>query len=256
MSAVERDAEQYEVVSAGYTAPLLAAAGITAGDRVLDVGCGYGTTTRAAALLAGSGRVLGNDLSPAMVAGARALSAGAGHVVFEAGDAQTHPFPDGGFDVAISRMGVMFFADPVAAFANIGRALRPGGRLAIATVGAPEHNDLPGLVAAAAPGADAVLALSDPAHLTAVVSAAGFQDITVRPVATTIALATDPAAAAEFICEWGAFRGFLTAGPAEGFAARRAAAAAALTVAAQRFHSGEGILLRSSAWLVTAVRPA
>ncbi|WP_229795220.1 class I SAM-dependent methyltransferase [Actinoplanes campanulatus] len=242
------NADQYEVIGGGFTEPLLAAAAITTGDRILDIGCGYGATTRAAALRSGSGLALGNDVNPAMVAAARESSAGIPNVTFEAGDAQIHPFPDGGFDVAVSRFGVMFFADPVAAFANIGRALRPGGRLAIAAVGRPEDNDLPALLASAIPGADNVHALSDPAYLTAVLDDAGFTEITVSPVATTITLAGGPEQAAGFLSEWGAFRDFLAP-------ERHATVIAALARAAQPFRTGRGIRLRSSAWLAGATRP-
>ena len=73
------------------------------------------------------GHVVGVDISAPMLERARADTAeqGIANVRFEQGDAQVHPFPDGGFDVAISRGGVMFFADLVAAFANIRRGLRP-----------------------------------------------------------------------------------------------------------------------------------
>ncbi|MGP3913217.1 class I SAM-dependent methyltransferase [Nonomuraea sp. 10N515B] len=99
---------------------------------MLDVGCGTGQTTRLAARTAPHGHALGVDLSEPMLARARAtaIAEGITNLRFEQGDAQVHPFPEGGFDVAISRGGIMFFADPVAAFANIGRALRPSGRLA------------------------------------------------------------------------------------------------------------------------------
>jgi SAM-dependent methyltransferase len=109
------------------------AAAVAADDRVLDVGCGTGVSTRRVARAASAGRVLGVDVSEPLVEHARLLAAQEGltHAEFAVADAQTHPFPDAGFDVVLSRFGVMFFDDPRAAFANLARALRPGGRLAV-----------------------------------------------------------------------------------------------------------------------------
>jgi SAM-dependent methyltransferase len=96
---------------------------------VLDVGCGAGQTTREAARLAGN--VLGVDVSAEMIERARRRAAAEGidNVTFVVGDATTHPFEPASYDLVISRCGLMFFGDPVAAFANIARTLRPGGRL-------------------------------------------------------------------------------------------------------------------------------
>ncbi|MEZ5284860.1 MAG: class I SAM-dependent methyltransferase [Vicinamibacterales bacterium] len=98
---------------------------------VLDVGCGTGATTRATARRLGpGGRAIGIDLSETMIEDARARAAEEGiAVTFLSGDAQTFPFDASAVDVVISRFGVMFFDDPVAAFANLHRAARPGARL-------------------------------------------------------------------------------------------------------------------------------
>jgi len=112
---------------------LRAAAGIAPRDRVLDVGCGTGQTTRDAARAATDGSALGIDLSAQMLEHARRIAAeeGLANVSFLQADAQVYQFPVASFDVAISRFGTMFFADPVAAFGNVGHALRPGGRLVL-----------------------------------------------------------------------------------------------------------------------------
>jgi SAM-dependent methyltransferase len=100
------------------------------GEHILDIGCGCGTTTFLLAFKAGrDGTTAGIDISAPMlsVARARAMAQNAG-IVFVEGDASAHDFQPV-FDLAFSRFGIMFFADPVSAFVNIGKALAPGGRL-------------------------------------------------------------------------------------------------------------------------------
>lgn len=108
--------------------PLLNRAAIAPGSRVLDIGCGSGSITRQAAEAAGAdGRVTGVDLSEvllktALSAPVRDKSAPVDYVL---GDAQTHAFEPASIDRFVSRMGVMFFADPVAAFVNLKKAAKP-----------------------------------------------------------------------------------------------------------------------------------
>src|SRR4051794_38677889 len=101
------------------------------GGRLLDVGCGTGATTVAAALrLRDAGECTGVDVSEPMLAAARVRAEQEGtHVAFVLADAQRHAFEPASFDVIASRFGVMFFDDPVAAFANLRTATRPGGAL-------------------------------------------------------------------------------------------------------------------------------
>src|SRR4051794_23579259 len=112
---------------------LRAAYGIRPGDEVLDIGCGTGLTTREAARAAAPGRVVGVDVSERMLQRAGHVTAAEGldNVHYELGDAAVHRLEPGRFDVAISRFGTMFFADPGAAFANIAGALRPEARLVL-----------------------------------------------------------------------------------------------------------------------------
>jgi len=111
---------------------LLEAIAASKASRVLDIGCGTGATTLAAArLLGGRGRCVGIDISEPMIALARSR---AGEeqvpVSFICADAQTHVFEPADFDTMISRFGVMFFDEPVTAFANLRRAASPGAELA------------------------------------------------------------------------------------------------------------------------------
>jgi SAM-dependent methyltransferase len=124
---------EYERLLGVFDSILLDATDVRAGDVCLDVGCGTGATTRALAARAVDGRAVGLDLSGPMLTIAREAAgrAGLGNVDFVQADAQVHAFEPASFDVAVSRMGCMFFGDPAAAFTNVGRALRPGGRLAV-----------------------------------------------------------------------------------------------------------------------------
>lgn len=124
-------------------APLIDAAFPGQEGRVLDVGCGSGATTLAMAKrLGASGGCVGVDISGPLLAAAksRAASEAISSVTFVQADAQTHAFDPGSFDAMISRFGVMFFDEPEAAFNNIRRALRVGGKLAFVAWRSPAEN--------------------------------------------------------------------------------------------------------------------
>ncbi|WP_138469930.1 class I SAM-dependent methyltransferase [Poseidonocella sp. HB161398] len=166
---------------------LLEAAAPLAGLRVLDLGCGAGASSLAAAEAAGpDGRVAGCDFSHVLLerAAARAAEAGAATLSFFHADAQEDDL-GGPWDLAISRFGLMFFADPVAAFANIRRHLVPGGRLVFAAWAEAADNpwfDLPRRAAAARlgaaapepPGAPGPMAFADSARVCGLLGEAGF----------------------------------------------------------------------------------
>ncbi len=127
--------ETIDQVFGPVTRRLLERAAPKAGERVLEVGCGGGVTTMAIARRVGAeGGVLGIDVSEPLLARAKARREAERleQIDYLLADAQTHAFEAERFDLLASRFGVMFFADPVAAFANMARALRPGGRLAFA----------------------------------------------------------------------------------------------------------------------------
>jgi SAM-dependent methyltransferase len=188
----------------------LAAAAPAAGERVLDVGCGCGSATVALGNAVGpAGQVLGIDLSAAMLARAeqRAKAAGLGHVTFRRADAQTGDLRPGSQDLVFSRFGVMFFADPPAAFARLRRALRPGGRIAFACWQVPSANPwmaLPNRAAIrffglAPPPHDAPgpFSLADPDRTSAVLGAAGFTSVSIRPHRRTLRLGVG-----QSVAEW------------------------------------------------------
>ena len=128
-----REAERYDTIVGEFGDAMLDAADLKQGERVLDVGCGNGATTiEAAQRVRPGGVAVGIDLSAPMLglASQRAAAAGATETEFVRDDAQVHAFTAGEFDAVVSRFGVMFFDDPEAAFANLGRAVRRGGRLA------------------------------------------------------------------------------------------------------------------------------
>jgi SAM-dependent methyltransferase len=170
------------------TARLLAAAQIQDGENVLDVGCGCGDVTILAARATGSGHALGADFSRILVAEARRLAAAAGaaNARFEVADVQVHSFGTGIFDVVLSSFGVMFFDDPAAAFGNLRKALRRGGRLAFLCWRTREENPIFafGFAGAAAilglrepPWPSAAFSLADTGQVGALLSDAGFGGI-------------------------------------------------------------------------------
>ncbi len=252
------EADAFERSVAGYDEAFLDAAEIAPADRVLDVGCGTGATTRAAARRAGRGSVLGVDLSTAMLAAARrrAEAEGLRNVEFLRADAQIHAFGESSFDVAVSRTAVMFFAARVAALANVRRAVRPGGRLALLVWQRPEQNawflELTGALAAGRrppappPEAPSPFSMADPAVVLRVLAEAGWTDGTVRGLDGTMYLGPDPDRAYAFTL---GLLGWMLEGldPAQESRARGALGAVIDAHAGPR-----GVALGSAAWLVTA----
>ncbi|MEU6669318.1 class I SAM-dependent methyltransferase [Streptomyces sp. NPDC046727] len=259
-----RNQDRWNAVNEGFDEPLLKAAGISTAHRVLDIGCGSGQTTRLAALKAPRGGALGLDLSGPMLAEARARAEREGitNASFTQGDAQIHPFETAAFDAVISRYGVMFFADPVAAFANVGRALVPGGRLVFICPADAPRNDW--VVAMAAlrdilpvgdfgqPGLPGMFSLAGPDRIREVLTAAGFTGITVSQAQAHGVWGQGAEDSAEFLLGTGPGRHLME----QADAAARAHARRALTDHL-RAHEATGgtVRLLSTSWLVTAHRP-
>jgi SAM-dependent methyltransferase len=238
------------------------ACGVRRHDHVLDVGCGTGQTTRQAARIATAGSVLGVDLSAPMIDRARefAQAAGLRNVTFERADAQVHRFPPKRFDLAISRFGTMFFDDPVAAFANIGRALRPAGRLVMMVWQGHERNEwdvaiqgslegFQGSVAVAPKGPDP-FSLANPTAVEGILDAAGFTDVTFTDVHEPVYYGPDVTAALGWVRSFRCTNDVLKR--LDPVAAERALERLRETLAAHA--SGDGIWFDSRAWIVTARR--
>jgi SAM-dependent methyltransferase len=170
------------------------------GERILDIGCGCGDSTlQLAARLGAAGMVLGVDVSGPMLEVARRRPApeGSARPEFRQADAQTADLGRETFDGAFSRFGVMFFADPPAAFANIRSALKPGGRLAFVCWRAFQDNPwMREPMAAAAPllpplppvdpTAPGPFAFAEQSRVAAILTQAGFSDIVIAPFDTRI----------------------------------------------------------------------
>ncbi|MEV4622301.1 class I SAM-dependent methyltransferase [Asanoa sp. NPDC049573] len=233
------DLFDYDAELRPHNARLRAAAGVGPGDRVLDIGCGTGQTTREAAQAAVGGHALGVDISAPMLERARKLSAGLDNVSFEQADAQTHPFPPGRFDVCLSRFGTMFFADPVAAFGNIGRALRPKGRLVLLVWQPADRNEWTTMFGqAATTNGPNAFALADPAVTERILTAAGFAEVSFTDVHEPAYYGRDTAAACDNVLRlWK---------PDDERARDR------LRDVIAAHDTGDGVYFDSRAWLVTA----
>jgi SAM-dependent methyltransferase len=254
-------ADWFSQMLSEFLPPVIAGAALRPGERVLDVGSGGGDLSIAAATAVGpEGSVVGVDLSADEIAVAlgRVAAVGLENVSFELGDAgavQLSP----PFDVLVSRFGVMFFEDPVAAFTHLHGALRPGGRVAFACWQVVDRNawmqlprdaigsvlSLPELPA----GPTGPYAFAEPDHVRGVLTRAGFADIRVDELQQTVHLGRSVDEALQFVAttEW-AKTAFADASDPD----RKAALAAASAVLEERAGPGGEIDLPGAAWLVQA----
>ncbi|MCM3921989.1 methyltransferase domain-containing protein [Frankia sp. AiPs1] len=253
-------ADRFDEGVAAYRDRFLTAAAIDERATVLDVGCGGGRTTLDAARCAAAGSVLGVDLSSAMLglARRRAEREHVTNATFEQADAQIHPFPTGIFDVVVSRHGVMFFGDPVAAFTNLARALRPGGRIVLLTWQPFERNEwLQAFFTSLAAGRDipvppsdapSPFALDDPTRIRSLLNAAGFCDVQMEGLVESMYFGRDPDDAFRFVSAQhaGLVRDLDPGAQGRAFDDLRADLAG---------HQTErGVLYDSAAWLIQARR--
>lgn len=249
---------RYDAMIADLNEHLFPAAALTATDRVLDVGCGAGQTTRIAAGLAA--HATGIDLSGPMLAQARAASSDLANVTYIQGDAQVHPFPDNEFDVAISRGGIMYFDDPVAAFSNIRRALRPTGRVAFIAGGAlkPDSHSMVAFKALSQfvprPARESgdtspnPASLADPSYARKIFAEAGFDAVAVQTRETVSVVGENAADATDFILTWGPVRYALD----QACVSDTTEVRAAVTSALRPLETSSGVRWSSDVVLITA----
>lgn len=256
------DLHRYERMNAPFGSALMTAAAIRPGEVVLDVGCGAGARTLDA-VRAGA-RALGVDISGRLleVAARRAVDMELETAAFRQVDAQVDDLGAEVFDVAISQFGVMFFADPVAAFANIASALRPGGRLVFACwqelnnqqrlmvplAAALDHVPVPGF--SEDDWSNAAFSMSDPDVIDWVLAEAGFTRFSATPMVAPQWQGADLADVMSFL------RGsefadsvFAKADTGDAIAGWDAVASALMP-----YVERDGVLLDGAAWLVSAVR--
>ena len=194
---------------------LLARSAVTPGEKVLEVGCGTGAATvPLAEAVGGTGEVVGIDISEPMAAARERISqSGLRNITLLRADAQVRAFEPNRFDLIASRFGVMFFADPVAAFRNLLGAMRPGGRLCFACwapLGENRHWLIPydvalrhlGPPAPKPPHAPGPLAFADPEYVRSILERAGYRDVEIRRETPEI-IGASPQEEAEHACIMG-----------------------------------------------------
>jgi SAM-dependent methyltransferase len=206
------DAEFFDAAIHHIHRRLMDAAAIRSDEQVLDIGCGTGQCTHDAARQARKGAAIGIDLSLPLLHVAETIAGrdGLANATFEQGDAQIFPFPDAAFDVALSRMGAMFFADQAAAFTNIAKAMRPGGRLLLISWRAAAENEwitqlreamLPGAPAPEPPGDAPTPFRHADQHTTKVIlEASGFDTVAFEPVTAPMFFGGDAEAGFPVLC--------------------------------------------------------
>jgi SAM-dependent methyltransferase len=243
---------------------LVTRAAVRPGERVIDIGCGCGASSaELGSLVAPSGEVTGIDISAEMLERARQRTPASLPVHFLLADAATHAFATASVDLLFSRFGVMFFPDPVAAFSNLGTALKPGGRLTFACWRTPREN--PFFIAAlqeavrfvprlpeVPPEEPGPFAFASPERVNKILGSAGFTNIAVDPFDCDLDL--------------GGGRGFdhaitmaLSIGPAsralDGHPVDKVESATAAIRERLAQHSrGDSVLLGGAMWIVSATR--
>ncbi len=247
-----------------FTQAMLDRAKLWPGEHVLDIGCGCGASTLdAVSRIQPEGLAVGVDISRPMLdrARERASANKIDDVEFIEADAQTLAFAPGEFDAAISRFGVMFFVDPVAAFANIRRALKPGGRLCficwrpmienpwmtIPMRAAAQHLELPVPPDPTAPGP---FAFGDAERLRAILNTAGYDDVLVEKHDSRLAIGstTDLEKAVDSAMDIGPVSALLLEKSDE----TRSAVRSSIREAMQPHLTPAGVVVDWAAWLVSA----
>jgi len=255
-----REAERFDSLLGPFGRRLLEASALEPGERVLDVGCGNGAVSLEAARAVGaSGSVTGIDLSAPMLEVARLRAEEQGvDVHFVRGDAQTASF-DEPFDLVVSRFGVMFFDDPEAAFGNLARATRPGGRLcfvcwqemfanewiAVPAMAMVAHVGIPELPEAGAPGP---FALADAGRTRQLLLSAGWSEVGIEDHKDSMRMGNDPQDVVAFMLSDEMGRRLVEGKDPDAVKAGTEATLEAL----RPYATAEGVVLGGACWLVTA----
>ena len=256
-------ATHYERASLRHWDRLVETVSIPITASVADVGCGTGRSTRDLARIATEGQVLGLDLSSRMLERGREVAAAEGltNVSFEQGDAQVHPFQPAAFELVTSVFGAMFFGDPVAAFSNLRTGLRPGATLALLTWRELARNEwLYGLRTALAMGrelpeppvgAPGPMGLADAGQVQQILTESGFVGVDLESVDEPMELGRDAEDAFAFVSTFGFTRGLLQDLDSD----QAEVALGNVRRLIDERETPDGVLLGTSAWLVTARVP-
>jgi SAM-dependent methyltransferase len=254
-----REALERQLAPLGHRA--LAALAPRPGEHIVDIGSGGGETAMdLARAVAPNGTVVGIDLSAAVLGFARRAAEGCARVRFVQADAQVFPFEPASFDAAFSRFGVMFFADPIAAFINIRRSLKPDGRLAFVCWRALEENPLDNLPLTAASAhlplqqphdreAPGPFAFAGRERVNGILEGAGFEQIEITACDEEVGSGDIDTMLA--VCSRvGALGKILRENPE-----LRAAALPAVRTALAAHDGPHGVRLKAATWVVTARAP-
>ena len=259
-----READRWDGTSGQFGDAMIEAAELRPGQSVLDVGCGAGSTTVEAARRVAPGTAVGIDISSEALALARKRANAAGHskIEFIEADAQSHVFEPESFDAIVSRFGVMFFTDPIDAFANLRRALLPGGKLSIVAWRGPLESVWTTIAVEAAiavfgrppdlgaPDGPGPFAFADGDRFSTVVTEAGFKDLSLVSLTRPMIMGRDVEDAVRLVAETPQAKGLFAGQPRK----KIDAAFQALREGFAPFETVDGVVTSGKAWLLTASR--
>ena len=245
----------------------MAVAEVSPGEVVIDVGCGCGDTTLELARRAGpQGRVLGVDISKPILARAQARLdvAAEQNITFEQGDAQIHRFAPATADVVFSRFGIMFFDDPAAAFGNLRRGMKPGGRVTFICWRPAQDNEWIGLSLGVVakhvplplpPGPEdpGPMSFGDPDRVRRVLTSAGLSDIAIERSNMPFRIGGNRTEAVEFLTQLGPAGGAIAQANTDDGTKTRIAAD--MREALAPYDTGQGVVIGAATWIVTARNP-